>query len=101
MRRGKQGCHFTVSVRSRSRCLSVVSRSGMTGSPQTKTAAPVRAAAIVRRWEIQRVTANPQLLAARTASGSDALLPVCVSIHTTTTLPSEYSTLASFWSRMR
>ncbi len=30
-----------------------------------------------------------QLDAARIASGSGALLPVCVSIHTTTTLPSE------------
>lgn len=39
--------------------------------------------------------------AVRIASGSGALLPVCVSIQTTTTLPSEYSLASSFWSTMR
>src|SRR5690606_17682226 len=42
-----------------------------------------------------------QATAARIASGSGALRPVWVSIQTTTTLPSEYSTFSSFWSRMR
>lgn len=45
--------------------------------------------------------ARGQRLALRIASGSGALLPVWVSIQTTTTLPSEYSTLASFSSTMR
>ena len=40
--------------------------------------------------------ASAQLEAPRTASGKGALLPVCVSIQTTTTLPSEYSLLSSF-----
>jgi hypothetical protein len=39
-----------------------------------------------------------QLDALRIASGSGALLPVCVSIQTTTTLPSEYSFESSCWS---
>jgi hypothetical protein len=39
--------------------------------------------------------------ALRIASGSGALLPVWVSIQTTTTLPSEYSFDSSCWSTMR
>ena len=42
-----------------------------------------------------------QLDAVRIASGNGALLPVCVSIQTTTTLPSEYSVLSFFSSTMR
>ena len=38
---------------------------------------------------------------ARIAVGRGALWPVCVSIQTTTTLPSEYSTLSSLADTMR
>ena len=53
-------------------------------------------------WQgFSTVGTDDQALTLRIASGSGALRPVWVSIQTTTTLPSDYSTLASFSSTMR